>query len=59
MVYLLGELTNGADMVYFLVRPMVQEYVDRVSLLEKNPAEFVKVMRALAKTGDANKVFLL
>lgn len=50
---------TGADMIYFLMRPMVQEYVDRISLLEKNPAEFVRVMQALAKTGDANKIFLL
>jgi len=34
-------------MVYFLIQPMVQEYVDRISLLEKNPVEFARVMKAL------------
>lgn len=50
---------NGADMVYFLVRPMVQEYVDRISLLEKNPMAFVEMVKALVKSGDANKIYLL
>lgn len=48
---------NGANMVYFLVENLLQEYVDRLSLLEKRPHEFAKVMKALLAAGDTREIF--
>lgn len=48
---------HGADMVYFLLEGMVSEYVDRLSLLEKQPDEFFKVMEALVRARITKKVF--
>ncbi|MCW8125285.1 cellulose-binding protein [Microbulbifer halophilus] len=48
---------NGANMVYFLVEPLLQEYIDRLSLLEKKPAEFAKVMTALVRDKQTRQIF--
>jgi len=48
---------NGANMVYFLVENMVSEYIDRLSLLERNPAEFKRVMAALIKARKTQAIF--
>jgi len=48
---------HGADMVFFLVQPMIQEYVDRLSILEKDPIKFAKVMAALIKDRQSKKIF--
>jgi hypothetical protein len=48
---------NGANMVYFLVEGMTQEYVDRLALLEQNPKDFGKVIEALIKAKQTQKIF--
>lgn len=48
---------QGADMVFFFVQPMIQEYVDRLSILEKDPLQFANVMAALIKDRQAKKIF--
>lgn len=48
---------NGCDMLYFLVAGVLKEYVDRLSLLEKRPDEFVKVMAALISARESKAVF--
>ena len=48
---------NGANMVYFLVEDLLQEYVDRLSLLERQPSEFAKVMKALLAAGNTKEIF--
>lgn len=48
---------NGANMAYFLVETMVQEYIDRLALLEKNPKEFGKIMETLIKEKRTNSIF--
>lgn len=48
---------NGANMVYFLVADMVQEYVDRLELLERNPKEFGKVIEALVRDKRTRDIF--
>lgn len=53
----LRDKMHGADMVYFFVQPMIQEYVDRLSILEKDPLKFAKVMEALIRDRQANKIF--
>lgn len=44
-------------MVYFLIEGSVQEYIDRVTLLEQNPAEFGKVTEALIKAKLTQRIF--
>lgn len=48
---------NGANMVYFLVENMLQEYVDRLSLLERRPDEFAKVLRVLLRDRRTTDIF--
>ncbi len=48
---------HGCDMLYFLIEPMVEEYVDRLSMLEKRPAEFLKIMAALYKAKKTKQIF--
>lgn len=48
---------NGANMVYFLVENMLQEYVDRLSLLERRPDEFARIMRALLRDRRTTDIF--
>jgi hypothetical protein len=48
---------NGGNMIYFIVQSMVQEYVDRLTLLEQNPKEFAKVMLALIKAKNTQSIF--
>ncbi|WP_027330658.1 hypothetical protein [Marinimicrobium agarilyticum] len=48
---------NGANMVYFLVEPFLREYVDRLSLLERRPQEFAKVMAALVQAKQTRNIF--
>lgn len=47
---------HGADMVYFFVQGMIKKYVDRLSLLEKKPVEFAKVMEALILDRQAKNI---
>lgn len=48
---------HGTDMIYFLFRGFIQEYVDRLSLLEKQPAEFARVMRALIRDKRTTQIY--
>lgn len=48
---------KGCDMIYFLIEPFVAEYVARLSLLEKQPLEFAKVMAALVKEKNTQSIF--
>ena len=48
---------HGTDMIYFLFRGFVQEYIDRLSLLEKQPAEFAQVMRALIRDKKTTQIY--
>lgn len=48
---------NGANMVYFMVESMIHEYVERLALLERNPKEFAKVMKALIKAKKTRSIF--
>ncbi|WP_341937636.1 cellulose-binding protein [Marinimicrobium sp. C2-29] len=48
---------NGANMVYFLVEPLIKEYVDRLALLERRPQEFSKVMIALMQEKQTKSIF--
>lgn len=48
---------HGTDMIYFLFRGFIQEYIDRLSLLEKQPAEFAKVMRALIRDKRTAQIY--
>ncbi len=36
---------------------MIQEYVDRLSLLEKEPIKFAKLIEALIKERDSMDIF--
>jgi len=48
---------NGANMVYFLVEPILKEYVDRLALLERRPRDFAKVMAALVQDKQTREIF--
>lgn len=48
---------NGCDMLYFLVQNPLQEYVDRLSLLEKDPQTFMVIMAELAKSKNTKDLF--
>lgn len=48
---------HGADMVYYFVQPMIQEYVDRLSILEKDPVKFTKIMTALIRDRKSRDIF--
>ena len=48
---------HGSDMIYFLFRGFIQEYIDRLSLLEKQPAEFAQVMRALIRDKKTTQIY--
>jgi len=48
---------GGFDMMIFMVRDFVAEYLDRISLLEKSPQTFLKLMAALVKEGKTKEVF--
>ncbi|WP_347332584.1 cellulose-binding protein [Marinimicrobium locisalis] len=48
---------NGANMVYWLVEGMLREYVDRLELLEKKPAEFARIMAALVRDKQTSHIF--
>lgn len=48
---------NGADMVYFLVEGMIHEYVDRLSLLQRNPEAFMQAMKALIESKRTKEIF--
>lgn len=48
---------NGANMVYFFLESVVEEYVDRLVLLEQNPREFGKMMEALIRAKEAPQIF--
>lgn len=49
---------KGANMAFFLIENIVQEYLDRLSLLEKQPSEFAKVMEALIRERQTTKIFI-
>ncbi|VAW59263.1 hypothetical protein MNBD_GAMMA11-2629 [hydrothermal vent metagenome] len=49
---------QGADMVFVFVQPMIAEYVDRLSLLEKEPLKFARVMEALIRDRETKKILL-
>lgn len=47
---------KGADLLYFAVKEITCEYVDRISLLEKDPATYLSLMAALVNSGKTNEV---
>lgn len=49
---------SGIDMLLFLVKDCVKEYLDRISILEKNPEIFMKMMRSLIQVGKTSEIFL-
>jgi hypothetical protein len=48
---------GGFDMLMFLISGFVKEYVDRISILEKNPDVYFKLMVALVKSGRTQEIF--
>jgi len=49
---------RGLDLLYFLIEDYVSEYVDRISLAEKDPAKFVEMIKALVATNySAENIF--
>lgn len=54
--YLRNDLA-GMDMMLFLVRGFVQEYIDRISLLENQPEVFAQLMASLVKAGKTKEIF--
>ncbi len=54
--YLRNDL-GGIDMILFLVKGFVQEYIDRISLLEKQPEVFFQLMASLVSAGKTKEVF--
>ena len=49
---------GGLDMLLFLVDGAVQEYLDRISLLERSPQTYLNLMAALIKAGKTKEIFL-
>jgi len=47
---------QGIDMIFFLMQPILQEYVDRLNLLKKQPLVFVKVIGALIRDRETNSL---
>jgi len=54
--YTLRRKLKGADLLYFVVKEITYEYVDRISLIEKDPATYVSLMAALVNSGKTNEV---
>jgi len=48
---------HGTDMVYFFVQDVLQEYVDRLSLLQNNPEAFMESMKALIESKKTKEIF--
>lgn len=49
---------GGLDMMYFVVEGFTKEYVDRISLLEKDPVMFARIMEALITSGDTQNIIV-
>lgn len=47
---------DGVDMLYFLIKDFVREYVDRIALIETDPSVFVGLMAALAGSGRTKEI---
>ena len=48
---------NGADLLYFLVKEVMQEYIDRISLIEKSPTTYLLLMKSLIEAGKTEEIF--
>ncbi|MGH1471107.1 MAG: hypothetical protein ACRBCS_07925 [Cellvibrionaceae bacterium] len=48
---------GGYDMILFLIKGYIKEYLDRLAVLEKNPALFISLMAALIRTGRTQEIF--
>jgi len=48
---------NGADLLFFLVSELTKEYVDRISLIEKSPTTYLKLMQSLVREGNTKEIF--
>ena len=48
---------NGVDMLYFLIKDFFKEYIDRIALIETDPAAFVGLMGALVQAGRTREIF--
>lgn len=48
---------DGMDMLFFLVKDFMKEYIDRIALIETDPATFVALMGALARSGRTREIF--
>lgn len=49
---------GGVDMLLFLVEGSVREYLDRISILEKDPVLFMKMMKSMIDAGKTTEIFL-
>ncbi len=49
---------GGIDMLLFLVEGSVKEYLDTISVLEKDPVLFMKMMKAMIEAGKTTEIFL-
>lgn len=47
---------NGLDMILFLISDFVQEYIDRISVIENNPSAFIGIMSALIESGRTREI---
>ena len=54
--HILRHKLKGADLLYFAVKEITCEYVDRISLIEKDPATYLSLMAALVNSGKTNEV---
>lgn len=48
---------GGYDMILFLIKGYIKEYLDRLAVLEKNPDLFVSLMAALIRSGKTQEIF--
>ncbi|TAA42656.1 hypothetical protein [Corallincola spongiicola] len=49
---------KGIDMMLFLVSGYLEEYIDRIKLMETDPMMFISLMNALSKSGKTSEIFL-
>lgn len=48
---------EGADLLYFIVKEITKEYVDRLSLIEKTPDVYLQLMQSLIEEGKGKEIF--
>ena len=53
---LLRHKLNGSDMLLFVVKNLTKEYIDRISLIEKSPATYLRLMKSLINEGKTEEI---